>query len=119
MIKCYTNNVYFTYFTDHFSGSNRAIGLVCLRLCRPVCLEPLTYWLLSTLSRSSSNIKVTGQSSRSRDENVLFSATRMHDEGTNFRNVPSRTLQLDAFRLFVEFFAISSDGRLCFLELDQ
>jgi len=66
---------------DHFSDLDRAISWVvclCLRVC------PITYelnelwsrcvvcWFHMTISRSCSDVKVLGQSSRSQDENVPF-----------------------------------------------
>jgi len=62
-----------------------AINLVCVCLCVCVCdLLPryLALWFILTISRSSSNVKVIGQSLRSRIKNVDFSAMDSRHEVT-------------------------------------
>jgi len=83
------------------------VDLCVLNLwCRPTgCSRPY----LGQVRISRSRVKVHGHMMKM----LLFRLHGCTMRGRIFRNVPSRTLQLDAFRLFVEFFAISSDGRLC------
>ena len=68
--------VHLSLLTDHFRGPGRAVGPPCLSVC-PVnnsfneMTADLRIGMLVILTRSSLKVKVTGQSSRSQDENVF------------------------------------------------
>jgi len=66
----------FSVLQDHSSGPGQAIGTTCVCVCMSdhYLLNQITSdldiacWLVMTLSRSCSRVKVIGQTSRSHDE---------------------------------------------------
>jgi len=81
------NALKFTVFTDHVGGPGRALGALCL------CVRAITFewsdlwprylagWFNVAMSSWSSNVKVTGQSSRSMEENVAKVVGATSSEG--------------------------------------
>ena len=73
--------------TDHFSGPASAIGSACVSM-RTMTFELddlwpryLASWFILTLSRSTSNVKVMGQSSMAQEENVAKMVSATSSEG--------------------------------------